>query len=75
MYQDFEVITSSLDVAAQSIDYIEKKTELENSRIQLARAEFKLAYHKALTGLIEILCVKNPGTWPCLSGPEEERKP
>jgi len=75
MNQDLEVITSSLDVAVQGIEYIDKKTELENSRIQLARAEFKLVYYKALTGLIEILCVKNPGTWPCLSGPEEERKP
>jgi len=74
LHQDLEVVGRSLDQTAQELEYLEKSTELGNVRLQTARAEFKFEYHKALTGLIEVLCPRKPGSWPCVEGPEEKEE-
>ena len=75
LHQDLEVISRGLEVAKQDIDYVEKAIELGDTRLQTAHAEFKFEYHRALSGLIEVLCARKPGTWPCLEGPDVKEDP
>lgn len=74
LHQDLEVVGRNLDQTAQDLEYLEKATELGHTRLQTARAEFKFDYHQALTGLIEVLCPRKSGTWPCVEGPEEKEE-
>lgn len=74
LHQDLEVVGRSLDQTDQDLEYLEKSTELGHARLQAARAEFKFDYHNALTGLLEVLCPRKPGSWPCVEGPEEKEE-